>query len=79
MLVPVVRAREDRAPFVPDDLLGVKEIDSEQAVQYFARETDACQTYAIWRLGTSSNASDQSARVSPEMVVSVCPFVRCFM
>jgi hypothetical protein len=29
--------------------------------------------------GNNSNASDQSARVSPEMVVSVWPSVRCFM
>src|SRR5262249_27243551 len=40
---------------------------------------EACQTYATWRLGTSSKASDQSARVSPEIVVSVGPSVRCFM
>lgn len=34
---------------------------------------------ATSRLGTSSKASDQSAHVSPEIVVSVCPSVRCFM
>jgi len=33
-------------------------------------------TYATSRLGTSSKASDQSARVSPEITVSVCPLVR---
>src|ERR1700680_151593 len=40
---------------------------------------DACQTYTISKLGTSSKGSDQSARVSPEMVVSVWPSVRFFM
>ena len=39
---------------------------------------EACQTYATSRLGTKANSSDQSARVSPEIVVSVCPFVRFF-
>jgi hypothetical protein len=39
----------------------------------------ACHTYAICKLGTSSKAPDQSARVSPEIVVSVWPAVRCFM
>src|SRR5215469_14987348 len=32
---------------------------------------EACQTYAICKLGTSSKASDQSARVSPLILVSV--------
>ena len=34
--------------------------------------------HAKTRLGTSSKASDQSARVSPEIVVSVWPLVRFF-
>src|SRR5437868_492935 len=32
---------------------------------------EACHTYATSRLGTRAKASDQSARVSPEMAVSV--------
>ncbi len=74
-----MRARENGPPLVPDDLLGMQKADPQQAIQNFARENAACQTYAIWRLGTSSKASDQSARVSPEIVVSVWPSVRCFM
>jgi hypothetical protein len=41
--------------------------------------TEACHTYAIWRFGTNSNATDQSAHVSDGMLVLVCPLVRCFM
>src|ERR1700693_6290658 len=41
--------------------------------------TLACQTYAIWRLGTNAKASDQSARVSDEIDVFVLPSVRRFM
>ena len=40
--------------------------------------TEACQTYATCRLGTRAKASDQSARVSDEIVVLVCPGVRLF-
>ena len=38
MLKPVVRPREHRPPFVPDDLLVMQEADPQQAVEHFARE-----------------------------------------
>ena len=38
VLKPVMRSREDRSPFVPDDLLVVQEADPQQSVQHLARE-----------------------------------------
>lgn len=38
MLEPVMRARQHRAPFVPDDLLMVQEADAEQPVEHFPSE-----------------------------------------
>src|SRR5688572_7203105 len=38
VLIPVVSASQNRAPFVPDDLLRVQEPDSEQTVQHLPRE-----------------------------------------
>ena len=38
MLIPVVRARENRPALVPDDLLRIQKADPQQAVEHFARE-----------------------------------------
>lgn len=68
---PVQGAREHGSALIPDDLLMVLEADPQHPVQHSRLNFDACQTYATSRLWTSANASDQSARVSPEIVVSV--------
>src|SRR5215472_9406104 len=70
--IPVVRPGEDRAALVPDDLLRIRKPIRTSPSRTSRVNTEACHTYAICRLGTSSNASDQPARVSPEIVVSVC-------
>src|SRR5579872_1327208 len=44
VLIPVVRAREHRAPFVPDDLLWVEEADPKEPVQHLAGK-DGCVPY----------------------------------
>jgi len=38
MLEPIVRPREHRPPFVPDDLLMMKKADPKEPVEYFPRE-----------------------------------------
>jgi hypothetical protein len=63
---------EDCPALVPDDLLRVEEANAEQPVQHFAC-TDTGMPYVRNLLATSSKASDQWARVSPEMDVSVWP------
>ncbi len=71
VLEPIQSARKYSSALVPDDLLVVEEADAEQAIEHFAREfalTRAKRTRPRGE-GTSANASDQSARVSPEMVV----------
>jgi len=57
----------------------VEEADPQKPVKASRVNFDACQTYPTSKLGTRANASDQSARVSEEIEVLVCPSVRCFM
>ena len=65
-----MRSGEHSPPFVPDDLLMMQEADSQQPVKNLASELRRVPDVATCRPGTSANASDQSARVSPEMLVS---------
>src|ERR1017187_758773 len=58
VLIPVVGACEDRAAFVPDDLLRVQEANSQESVEHFAGEyggvpyvSDLNTRYEFKRLG----------------------------
>ena len=79
MLKPIQRPRKDRALLVPDYLLVMNEPDTKQAIKYFPRKPGSVPHIGDLEARDESKASDQSARVSPEIEVSVWPTVRCFM
>ena len=66
-----VRSRKNGSAFVPNDLLVVKKPDAQQAVQNLARELTGVPDVGHLETRKSAKASDQSARVSPEIEVSV--------